>query len=951
MHFDTSLALFQYLLKLDEQRMTENLSTLIDDSHAYFSDVMALIAAHEANKEQTAFNAIIGKQAEQLVDDNVIHELIGKQIGVYQLTKKLGQGGMGAVYLGERNDGQVNQKVAIKFVYPSIAALAGEDFLLNEAQHLANLSHAYITQMLTVDKTDKHLSYMVMEYVEGIPIDNFCKSNSLDLKARLELFLKVCKAVQFAHQNMIIHADIKPSNILVDVNGNPKLMDFGIARKINIAVRESEFAGNEKQQYLKAFSRDFASPEQLNNEKVSTLSDIFSLGKLLNVMMSHTQKPNREIEAIIQKAAATEDAYRYQNIQSLVASVNALFNHYPLDEYSNSPLYRATKFIKRNTAFSVSAMVFCCVVLGFILTLNNKNLRLTQQIGKSEQLSEFLISLMSAGDPILTQGRELKVRDLILSGVNKIDSELVPYSKEKHELKNTMALSLYNLGYFDESLDVLNKIDLSFREIPSDEVLQTLYNQAKAYRAKSEFDQAKELLQQLLQWNALVDEDSKQSRTIMVHQQLAEIFAIQDKMQNANDNIAIAIELFLREGQSALGIDVYTSAAQIALKQAKFAEAEQFIEQAETLLGQKSDQRQDIHSDVLTAAGDIFAAQSKWPQAAEKYRLSHQYAVNLYGEDHPVTAMLSRNIGFTSEMLGEFDIAISSYQAALTISERHHGKYSVEVAEINNDLGIVNQTVGNYDKAIQYYQQAMFAYEQTLGKDSVETATTLSNIATVYADKGEYEKEIELYIKSIEVTEKVFGRKHPKIAIRLASIAQSYIDQKKYLQAKPFIEESVAISFEVLGEQHKRTADHLLVKANLLTALGEYQQAHELLLKTKDIFVQIQHTENHIAVAATYNSLGLNALKNNKPMQSVEYLEKAINSAENSVGEDHKRTHGFRANLAHAFIVTGQKAQAQQMLSKLISYYNSRKELSEHPDKQKVDQLYQCLNSNKRCEI
>ena len=90
MHFDTSLALFQYLLKLDEQRMTENLSTLIDDSHAYFSDVMALIAAHEANKEQTAFNAIIGKQAEQLVDDNVIHELIGKQIGVYQLTKKLG---------------------------------------------------------------------------------------------------------------------------------------------------------------------------------------------------------------------------------------------------------------------------------------------------------------------------------------------------------------------------------------------------------------------------------------------------------------------------------------------------------------------------------------------------------------------------------------------------------------------------------------------------------------------------------------------------------------------------------------------------------------------------------------------------------------------------------------------------------------------------------------------
>lgn len=951
MDFDTPLALFQHLLMLDELRMVDNLTVFIDQNHAFYADVIALIAAHEANKKQTSFNAIIGQQAEQLVNDSVIQELVDTQMGVYKLTKKLGQGGMGAVYLGERNDGQFEQKVAIKFVYPSIAALAGADFLLKEAQHLADLNHDNITKILTVDKTEERLSYMVMEYVEGIPIDEFCISKNLDSKARLKLFEKVCGAVQFAHQNMIIHADIKPSNILVDTNGKPKLMDFGIARKINLAVKDGELTDKQKQQYLKAFSREFASPEQLNNDKISALSDIFTLGKLLNAMMSQSPKPNKEIDAIIQKATATEKAHRYQNIQDLLASINAHFKHYPINEYSNSFIYRTTKFVTRNTAFTLGTLAFSCVVLGFILTLNAKNQTLTQQIGKSQQLSKFLISLMSAGDPILTYGKELKVKDLILSGVKKMDTEMAPYSKEKHELTNTMALSLYNLGYFDESLDVLNNIDLSSQELPLDAVLQTLFNQAKAHRAKSEFAQATAILQQILQLTADSNDNDGQLLTIKVHQQLAEIHSIQDKITTANDNIAIAIQLLPAEKHPTLGVEVYASAAQIELKQAKFAEAEQHIEQAQTLLTLINIPPQNVQIDVLSAAGDIFAAQSKWQQAEEKYQLSHQYAVNLFGKEHPITARLNRNIGFTSEMLGEFDVAVSNYQAALATSMQHHGKYSIEVAELNNDLGIVNQTMGNYDEAIQYYQQAKLAYEQTLGKNSVETATTLGNIGTVYADKGEYEKEIELYKESIVVTESVFGRKHPKIAIRLANIAQSYIDQNKYQQATSFIDESVAISLEVLGEQHKRTADHLQIKGNLLMALGEHQQAHELLLKTKDILVNVQHTENHIAVAATYNSLGLNALKHNKPTHSVEYLQKAVNSAENSVGTDHKRTQGYRANLAHALIVTGQKAQAQQMLLELTSYYGLNTDLKDHPDKQKVEHLIQCINSNKHCEI
>ncbi|MBL4629781.1 MAG: protein kinase, partial [Paraglaciecola sp.] len=191
MTFDNSLALFQHLLSMQENKMLQNLPSFLPDNENLEGEVKALINAHYKNQKNTEFKVLINTQAETLVDDDYIYQLLGEQVGPYKLTRKLGHGGMGAVYLGQRNDGQLEQQVAIKFVYPSVVALSGDDFLNREAQHLANLDHPNIAKILTIDMTDNGLPFMVMEYIDGLPIEQFCEQNNLDLNARLRLFQKV----------------------------------------------------------------------------------------------------------------------------------------------------------------------------------------------------------------------------------------------------------------------------------------------------------------------------------------------------------------------------------------------------------------------------------------------------------------------------------------------------------------------------------------------------------------------------------------------------------------------------------------------------------------------------------------------------------------------------------------------------------------------------------------
>jgi len=486
MNFSNYFELFQYLLSTDENNMRENLHQKIDRKDPMFKKVLSLIVAHEANKEKTIFNELINKQAISLVDDDSIHQLEGQQFGYYKLVEKLGFGGMGVVYLGKRNDGQLEQSVAIKFVFPSIIALAGDNFLQKEAQHLANLEHSNIAKLYSFDTTDNNLPYMVMEYIEGIPIDKYCEDNKLDLSARLKLFQKVCSAVHKAHQNMIVHADIKPSNILIDKQGEPKLMDFGIARTIN-QTNEDDIKSNKS--YLQAASCNFSSPEHFTGDQLSAASDIYSLGKVLEVICISFAK-NSELQAIINHACTSNIQGRFSSVLILESSLTALYSHQAILWYRNDLFYHLLKWVKRSPSFAfMSVALVFLIFIGSSLTFI-KNNQLNNEAKKNREILSYYEKLLKTTSPSLTSSSMLTAAQLLSYGANIALTSHIEHIETKNRLITTLASSLFNLGYINKAYFLLSKIKIDNKG--------SLLIKAKLAIAMEEFEKSELLLLNLV---------------------------------------------------------------------------------------------------------------------------------------------------------------------------------------------------------------------------------------------------------------------------------------------------------------------------------------------------------------------------------------------------------------------------------------------------------------------
>lgn len=203
----------------------------------------------------------------------------GRRIGVYRLLEQIGQGGMGEVYRAERADGQYDKQVAIKFVRAGLDTASILERFRHERQVLASLDHPNIARLLDGGTTDEGIPYLVMELIEGTPIDEYCDTQKLPVTERLKLFVQVCSAVQYAHQHLVIHRDIKPGNIIVTTEGVPKLLDFGIAKILDPAANSQTTVAN-------PMTPEYASPEQIRGEPITTSTDVYSLGVVLYQLLT-----------------------------------------------------------------------------------------------------------------------------------------------------------------------------------------------------------------------------------------------------------------------------------------------------------------------------------------------------------------------------------------------------------------------------------------------------------------------------------------------------------------------------------------------------------------------------------------------------------------------------------------------------------------------------------------
>ena len=361
-------------------------------------EVEALLAAHE-----TAGGFIetpIASLDERLFEDEETDRLIGQSVGHYEITSRIGSGGMGAVYLARRADRQYEKQVAIKLIKRGMDTEAMLRRFRNERQILAGFDHPNIARLLDGDTTEDGLPYFVMEYVEGLPIDEYCDRQALDVTQRLQLFRQVCAAVSYAHRRAVIHRDLKTSNILVGADGVPKLLDFGIARLLQPGETLEAPATLLEQRVL---TPEYASPEHLCGEPVTTASDVYSLGvvlyRLLTGQLPHRLKaqsaddmahivgrtePQRpsavtdatsgrrlrgDLDNIVLMALRKEPERRYPSVEQFSEDIGRHLDALPVLARRDTLAYRAGKFVRRNTAASVAAaLVVLSLVGGIVMT-------------------------------------------------------------------------------------------------------------------------------------------------------------------------------------------------------------------------------------------------------------------------------------------------------------------------------------------------------------------------------------------------------------------------------------------------------------------------------------------------------------------------------------------------------------------------------------------------------
>jgi hypothetical protein len=367
-----------------------------------------------------------------------------KQVGPYEIDRLLGRGGMGAVYLAHRADGHFEQQVAIKLIDRPFATDLFRERFRQERQILAGLQHPYIARLLDGGVTAQDDLYLTMEYVDGIPIHRFCDERRLSQTQRIELFLRVCEAVQFAHQNFIVHRDLKPDNILVAADGTPRLLDFGTAKLLSPSL-EGQDSQLTREGYL-SFTPQYASPEQVLGNAITTASDTYSLGVLLYLLLTGTppyefkelatgemlravceEAPRRphpagdtdkrlegDLEAILLKALRKEPQVRYLTAERLADDLQAYLDGRPVVARRGTARYLAGKFIRRHrwaltgAAVLVATLIAGIAGVGWQAKVANQERRVAEEErrkaeARSTDLRQLSDSLLTEFDDAIQQ--------------------------------------------------------------------------------------------------------------------------------------------------------------------------------------------------------------------------------------------------------------------------------------------------------------------------------------------------------------------------------------------------------------------------------------------------------------------------------------------------------------------------------------------------------------------
>jgi serine/threonine protein kinase len=728
---------FDEVSDLPEEQCSAKLAELCASELEIRAEVESLLIAHRKAASFLEGTPLVGK------DDLESSSFSGRQLGPYVLLECIGSGGMGAVYRAERRDGRFERQVAIKVVP---AALHSRELLrrfTSEQKILAALDHPNIARLLDAGVSPEGVPYFVMEYVNGIPVSEYCREHPLTLREKLELFQHVCIAVHAAHQNLIVHRDLKPANILVTSNGMPRLLDFGIAKIVdpwNMSKPEAT------RSLSNPMTPSYASPEQLRGENLTTATDIYSLGVILFELLAGRLPYNTtgslpetlqaiqledppelgtidrafrgDIETIAAKALEKEKTLRYSSAADLAGDIQHYLDHEPIEARRPTLAYQLQKFASRHRAIVVAlSAIFVVLVLGVAATTweagraRKAESSALRERDRATRVTDFMTKMFKVSDPSEARGNTVTARELLDKASKEIDTGLSQDPVTQAQMMHIMGTVYESLGLFSGSGSLFSRAANIRRKVLGPENIDTLASQRMLgwiLRIEGSYPESEKILRETLatERRTLASEHPE---TLSSMQMLGWTLREEGKDDEAQKMLNATFDA-QRRVLGPENLDTLQTAQMLAWTfrdNGEYAEAEKLLRntlsiQARVLGPEHPDTLGSLH-----LLGWALREEGQLAESEKIHRQNIEVRRRILGPEHPDTLDSMSELAGTLLQENQFAAAEENLRQILEIQRRVLGPDNPETAISRYNLACVAVRQGHKDEGISYLRDAV----------------------------------------------------------------------------------------------------------------------------------------------------------------------------------------------------------------------------------------------------
>lgn len=752
------------------------------------------------------------------------------EIGPYRVLEELGRGGMGTIYLAERTGADFRQRVAIKVLRRGLDTADIVRRFRSERRILADLDHPNIAHLIDGGSTEGGQPYLVMEYVEGAAITGYCEAGSLSVRQRLRLFLDVADAVRYAHTKLVVHRDLKPSNIMVTPQGNVKLLDFGIAKLLDPDADGSERTLTRHQ----ILTPEYASPEQLRGDPVTTSSDVYQLGVLLYVLLTGV-KPiaddpaarltgaetrNRapsaaasgprirsalrgDLDTIILKAMQHEPARRYDSVERLADDIRRHLEGRPVSARPDTLLYRTGKFLRRNRWAIPAAAIALVLAVSYLVLSTQHALALERERNlardeaeRSQDVQRFLVDLFRSADPYSPadpdRGRAITVVEAMDLGAERVTLELADRPRVQASLLETVAKVYTHLGQqtragpLAERALALNDTLFGVESLEYRSALGTL---AAAQAGDSSLALLRRRIDLATRALGPLDPEVVSARVALASR-LYSAYKILEAQEELDALVSLADSTDV-SAEDMAAITFRLADLNVRLGQAAQAEvhARRSVDLNRQVSGDRSPNTAMAHEVLAKALGAL----DRYSEAEVEFNRAIDLFTDALGEDDPNTLSTISNLALMHRESGALEQAEQEFRTLLERRIRINGPSHVDVGSTYQNLGALLVELGRPTEAVDAISTAAGIYEAVLGPDIYLRGLPYLSLASIHLDSGDYVAAESSARRALDVLERSLPSDHYMTAVARCRVGRALAGAGRPAEAGPHLAAGAAV--------------------------------------------------------------------------------------------------------------------------------------------------------------